>query len=101
MSSKIALCPSLAKYLRISGEFAEVFNRITRIDDPVDVKKDAIGAAEEIPGVFGEGKRGTNFGNDFADGIEVDRFRLQQLSYDLSVLIGIAHVMLLLICADR
>jgi hypothetical protein len=54
-----------------------------------------LGAAEPVSGLFCKRERGTDFGEDPADGVEVDGFRFQQLFDDLSVLIGIAHVMLL------
>src|ERR1700744_2447679 len=74
------------------GKFAEIFDRGSRICDPVDPNEDAVDAAEKVAWVFGEREGWTGFCNDLTNRGEVYGFGVKQLLDDLSVLIEISHV---------
>jgi hypothetical protein len=75
-----------AQFASVNAEFAEIFDWQARVEDSIDVNEDAVRAAEEVARLFGEREGGAEFGNDFADGSEVDGFGVKQFLDELLVL---------------
>jgi len=67
------------------GKFAEVFDRGSRICDPVYPNEDAVDAAEKVPRLFGDREGWTGFYNDLANRGKVYGFGVKQLLDALSV----------------